>query len=123
MNQYTDEEAIELLKKLIKRNKRTPAQNKKMQAMLGDISDQVEWDGEHLTKTDWKWMLTASLRGQRVVRAIDFGFVYLGEPTSTMTKKHISQLIELMYAFGAQHDVIWTEETRQKAGAVYSQSR
>ena len=112
MPQYTDEEAIELLKKLIKRNKRTPAQNKKMQAMLGDISDQVDWDGEYLTKTDWKWMLTASLRGQRVVRAIDFGFVYLGEPTSTMTKKQVSQLIELMYAFGAQHDVKWTEVAR-----------
>jgi ADP-heptose:LPS heptosyltransferase len=54
--------------------------------------------------------LTASLRGQRSAPGIDGGFVIFGERTKTYTKAQFSELIELIYAFGAQHEVIFGDE-------------
>lgn len=93
---------------------RTLDQNAKLWAMLGDIADQVQWqiDGklEYLKSEEWKDILTAGLRKhQRVAAGIDGGFVILGEHTSSMTVGQMSELIELMYAFGAEHGVEWSE--------------
>jgi ABC-type branched-subunit amino acid transport system ATPase component len=35
--------------------------------------------------------------------------VFLGEPTSGMSKEEISDLIELIYHFGSERGVEWTE--------------
>jgi len=48
---------------------------------------------------------TASLNKQRAVPGIDGGFVVLGTKTSRMTKPEMADLIELMYAFGAERGV------------------
>ena len=95
---------------VIKKNRRTPDQNKKMWAMLRDIADQVEWHGQKLTRNDWKWIFTAAIKGQRMVPGLEGGLVYLGEPTSGMTKKVLADMIEMMYAFGAEHGVEWQDE-------------
>lgn len=110
MKDYSEEEAVEVLKKLIMRRRRTVAQNSRMWAMLGDVSDQVMWHGQKLSKKDWKWIFTAAVKGQRMVPGIDGGLVYLGEPTSSMTKGQLSELIDCIGAFGDDHDVVWTEE-------------
>jgi ABC-type branched-subunit amino acid transport system ATPase component len=44
-----------------------------------------------------------------MVPGIDGGIVFLGEPTSGMSKQEMSDLIELLYSFGAEHGVEWAD--------------
>ncbi|MDR2195724.1 MAG: recombination protein NinB, partial [Gallionellaceae bacterium] len=85
--------------------KRSNEQNRRMWAMLTDISRQVEWHGQRLSPEDWKHVFSAGLKKQRAVPGIDGGFVVLGLATSRMTKAEMSELQELMAAFGAEHGV------------------
>lgn len=93
-----------------KRNKRTLDQNALLWSLLTEVSRQVVWYGQRLSPDDFKDMFTASLRKARVVPGIDPGsFVLLGLHTSDMTKDELSNLIELIYAFGAEHGVVFHE--------------
>ena len=92
------------------KKRRSNDQNAKMWAMLTDVSDQVDWAGERLTKENWKDMFTASLKKQRAVPGIDGGFVVLGARTSEMSTSDISDLIEIMNAFASENEVVWTDE-------------
>ena len=94
------------------RPKRTPEQNNKMWGMLRDISRQVLWDGKRMEAADWKILFSAHLAGYDMARGIGGGFVMLGTSTSQMTKQQISDMIEIMYSFGAERDVIWSEEAK-----------
>ncbi len=94
---------------VINKNRRSVGQNSLMWALLSDISHQVEWHGEKMSKKDWKWVFTAAIRRQRMVPGVDGGMVFLGEPTSGMSKQEMSDLIELVYAFGAEHGVEWSD--------------
>ena len=90
--------------------RRSIDQNALMWSLLGQISKQVEWYGQKLSSEDWKDIMSASLRRARVVPGIDAGtFVPLGMRTSQMTKEEISELIELIYAFGAERGVEFRE--------------
>jgi hypothetical protein len=96
--------------------KRTLPQNDKLWACLSDVAQQVEWYGQKLNATDWKDMFTASLRKARVVPGIDPGsFVLLGLHTSSMDKEEMSNLIELIHAFGAERGVIFAESREMAA--------
>ena len=105
-----------------KSNKRSIDQNAKMWAMLTEVAEQVEWYGRKLLPDDWKDMFTASLRKARVVPGIDPGsFVVLGLHTSDMTRDEMSNLIELIAAFGAEHRVVFSdspERMKQEARAA-----
>lgn len=91
--------------------RRTLDQNSRLWAMLGDISRQVEWHGQKLSAEDWKTIGTASLRKCRFVPGIDPGTVVpLGLRTSDMTKAEMTELIESLFAFGAERGVQWTDE-------------
>lgn len=87
--------------------------NAKLWALLADVSEQVEWHGVKLTAENWKDVFTASLKRSKVVPGLDGGFVVLGQHTSKMTKYEFSELIELILAFGAEHEVklSYQEET------------
>lgn len=89
----------------VKRATRTMAQNSRLWAMLTDISRQVDWHGQKLHQDEWKDVFTAALKRQKVVPGIDGGFVVIGARTSKMTKTEMSELQELMAAFGAEHKV------------------
>jgi len=91
------------------REKRSLSQNAKMWPMLTDVSKQVDWYGEKLTPDEWKHVVTAGLLKQRAVPGMDGGFVVLGQSTSKMKKAEFSQLIEIIYAFGSEQDVQWSE--------------
>lgn len=84
---------------------RTLDQNARMWAMLTDVSKQVDWHGQHLSPEDWKHVFSAGLHQQRAVPGIDGGFVVLGQSTRRMSKEQLSELMELIEAFGAQHEV------------------
>lgn len=82
--------------------------------MLRDVSRQVRWavNGAlvNMEPEDWKDVFTAALRKHhRVAQGIDGGFVFLGMRTSKMTKDQMIELIELIYAFGAEREVKWSE--------------
>ncbi len=92
----------------IKPETRTLAQNARLWAMLTDVSKQVDWYGRKLSQEEWKHVFTASLSKQDVVPGIDGGFVVLGKSTSKMTKPEMSELQQLIEAFGAQQGVRFT---------------
>lgn len=94
----------------VEQPKRSLDQNALLWALLTDVSEQVQWYGRKLSATDWKHVFTASLFLQDTVPGIDGGVVVLGQSTSRMTKKLFSELVELIYAFGAQHGVVFTDE-------------
>lgn len=92
-------------------DKRTLEQNAKMWPMLNDVSNQIEWHGHHLSPEEWKDMFTASLIGQKVVPNFDGnGFIAIGGRSSKLSKGRFSDLIELMYAFGTERGVRWSEK-------------
>lgn len=97
----------------IKAAKRSDAQNRLLWQALSDVSEQVEWYGQYLPNTDWKDIFTASLRKSKVVPGIDAGtFVVTGLHTSTMTKGELSALMDLIFAFGSERGVVFTDEVR-----------
>lgn len=93
----------------IKPPTRSLEQNSALWSYLNDIASQVVWHGRKLDSASWKAMFTASLKQYEVVPNLDnTGFVVLGQSTSKMSKAEMSSLLELIQAFGAQHDVRWT---------------
>jgi hypothetical protein len=89
---------------------RTVDQNKLMWALLTDLANQVVWHGNKLDPTEWKCVMTAALKRQKVVPGIDGGFVVIGQSTSRMNKQELSEVIELVYAFGSQQGVSFQED-------------
>lgn len=87
---------------------RSIEQNKRLWAMLRDVSKQVVWHGQKLADSEWKDVFTAALKRQKVVPGIDGGFVVLGTSTSRMTVAEMGELMELMEAFGAEQGVRFT---------------
>lgn len=87
---------------------RSLEQNSRLWASLTDVSEQVDWYGKKLAPEDWKHVFTASLKKLEVVPNLDgTGFVALGTSTSRMSKREISDLLEIIYAFGAERGVIF----------------
>ena len=93
-------------------SERNLIQNARCWAMLADISKQVEWHGKHLTSAEWKDVFTAALNRLKVVPGLDGGFVVIGGHTSKMSIKKMSEMIECLFAFGAEHQVKWTDPTQ-----------
>ena len=89
----------------VRPEKRSDAQNRRLWAMLADISAQVDWYGQKLTSEEWKDVMSASLKRTKVVPGLDGGFVVCGQSTSRMTRAEMCELQELMEAFGAQQGV------------------
>lgn len=90
-----------------KEAKRSTDQNAKMWACLTDIASQVQWHGLKLSPDDWKLIFLDALKREvRMVPNIDGnGFVSLGRSSSDLSKAEMSDLIELINAFGASHSV------------------
>lgn len=81
-------------------------QNALLWVLLSKLSKQLPWHGQRLSADDYKDLLTASLRKQRVAPAVDGGgFVVFGERTSQYSKSEFSELIELIHAFAAQNNI------------------
>jgi len=91
---------------------RTLEQNALMWPLLDDLSRQVDWYGQKLTDEEWKDVMTAALKRQKVVPGIDGGFVVVGSSTRKMGKAEFSELLELIYAFGAEHGVKFRTDER-----------
>jgi hypothetical protein len=96
---------------------RTAEQNAKMQPMLRDIARQVPWHGLMLSADDWKLILMGALsKEMRIVPNVDGdGFINLGRSSSRLSKAEFSDLIEQIYAFGAECGVAWSDPAERQA--------
>jgi hypothetical protein len=96
---------------------RGPSQNDKMWAMLSDISRAKPAERRH-TPEVWKCLMMKACG-----HAVQFEMGIDGEPfpvgfrTSRLTKSQMSELIEFMYAYGAEHSVQWSEPNPYETAA------
>jgi hypothetical protein len=90
--------------------RRTTEQNKKMHAMLTDIArakpegriyDPEVWKCLFMDDIGFKPRWYPSLNGDGVVNT--------GYRSSRLNKSQMSDMIERMYAYGAEHNVPWSE--------------
>lgn len=95
---------------------RTDDQNAKLHAMLSDVAKQAEWAGNKRGITVWKRLMVASwLRAEneavQILPALDgHGVDIIFEPTSKMSKKQVSSLLEYVYAWGAHNNIEWSNK-------------
>lgn len=92
---------------------RSADQNAKQWAMYSDLSEQLQWHGMTLSKEQFKDLLSHDWSSQIIVPAISGGFCALGIKTSKLKKREMAELIELTYAFGAEHGVKWSEAAQE----------
>ena len=86
--------------------------------MLTIISREVKWQGLRLSPDDWKLMFLDALGHEmRMVKNLnENGYINLGRSSSALSKSEMSDLMELIHAFAAQHGVDLKEPgTREKA--------
>lgn len=101
---------------VIKELDRSGEQNKKLHAALGDIARQVEHAGQKWDVLIWKRLLTAAWMREagdnpQLIPAVDgHGFDIVYERTSQLTVKQCASLLEWIQAFGAEHDVRWSQK-------------
>ncbi len=93
--------------------KRSLPQNDRMWAMLTDIATQKDWHGIKLTPDDWKLVFLDALKRElRVVPNLEgTGFVNLGRSSSDLSKQEMSDLLELLAAWGASNGVVFHDLT------------
>ena len=91
--------------------KRTLPQNDRLWASLTDVSRQVMHHGIKLTPDDWKLMFLDALKREvRIAPNLDgTGFVNLGRSSSDLSVSECSELLEIIYAWGAQNGVTFSE--------------
>jgi len=89
---------------------RSNSQNRKMRAMLRDLANSKP-QGREITEEDWKavFMSAIGLKPRYTQNLDGDGIVHLGWRSSLMSKEQMSEMIELMYAYGAEHGVVWQD--------------
>jgi hypothetical protein len=73
------------------------------------VASHVKWYGDYYNEDEWKQIFTAALRKQKIVPGIEGGMVLLGISTQRLSKQQMCDLIDLIYAFGSNHGVEWSE--------------
>lgn len=97
--------------------RRTIEQNDKMWAMLTDVATQCEHLGRKYTTDQWKVLfMHACGREVQFIPALDGAtFLPYGHSSSDLSKQEMSDLIEFMFAWGAEHGVKFNDDA-QNAG-------
>jgi hypothetical protein len=85
--------------------------------MLTDVAMQLPWHGQKIRPDDWKLIFLDGLkRERRLVPALEGdGFVDLGRSSSDLSKDEMSELFELIAAFGANHGVQFGDDQERAA--------
>lgn len=114
-----DEAPADFVMKLAKETRRD-AQNRKLWPMLQDIRNQVR-GFEAFTLDDMKLRFLNALGTEmRFLPTLEGeGMFPVGLKSSTLTVAQFAGLIELLYKFGAEHGVVWSEpKSREEAQAA-----
>lgn len=100
--------------------KRTDYQNRKLHAMCGDLSKQLEWSGAMRTLVDWKRLVVdghgraSGIGGYPVCPSLDYsGVVTLGELTRDMSKSRMADVITYTYSYGDEKGIRWSDSTKE----------
>lgn len=100
-----------------KASKRTLPQNDRMWAMLTDVANQKEHAGRKYTPDQWKiLMMHACGREVQFIPALD-GKTFLpwGQSSSDLSKGEMSELMDFMEAWGAEHGVVFHDQKKDAA--------
>jgi hypothetical protein len=89
--------------------KRTTDQNSRMWAMLTDVATQKEHAGRKYTPDQWKILfMHACGREVQFIPALDNStFIPWGQSSSDLSKQEMTDLIECIFAWGAEHGVVF----------------
>lgn len=92
---------------VFKDSKRTLAQNDRMWAMLTDVATQKEHAGRRYTPDQWKVLfMHACGREVQFIPSLDnTTFIPWGQSSSDLSKHEMTELIEFIFAWGAEHGV------------------
>lgn len=102
--------------------RRTQEQNDKIQPMARDISRQVQWSVNGVLRPmsaqKWRHFFASHVREESwTVPKIDGnGILILGTGSSELSVREASDCVELMYAFGAERGVEWSDKTVRMLG-------
>jgi hypothetical protein len=105
----------------VKPETRSNAENNLLHALIDEISRKVDWAGKKRDPEIWKRLLVASwcrVHGEAVeiLPALDgHGVDIVPARTSKLTRKECADLIEYVYAWGAEQGIEWTEHERMAA--------
>lgn len=99
----------------VKEPSRTRKQNDKLWPMLADVSRQCRLSGMVYSPDAWKCVFMQALGWeQRMAPALNGeGPVPLGYRSKLLTIKQFSDLIEYIYAYGAEQGIQWSEPSQK----------
>jgi hypothetical protein len=95
---------------------RRDAQNRKLWPMLQDIQRQVPgFDTFAMEDIKHRFMNALGTEMRFLPELEGQGMFPVGMKTSTLTVAQFSGLVELIYAFGAKHGVVWSDPQQHAA--------
>jgi hypothetical protein len=102
-----------------KASKRTLPQNDRMWAMLTDIAQQKQHCGRTYTPDQWKVIfLHACGHAVQFLPSLDGStFLPWGQSSSDLSKDEMSELIEFLFAWGAENGVVWSDPGQKREAA------
>lgn len=93
----------------IREPKRTDDQNRRFHAMIDDLVEQCP-EGRRHDKETWKAIVMHALgKEMSFARGLDGDVFPLGIRSSALTVREMSDAMEIVSAYGAQHGVVWSE--------------
>lgn len=96
---------------------RTDEQNRLMWPLIKDMRDQIPgFDKFNADDTKLRFLHALGNELRHLPDLEDEGFFPVGQRSSILSKNQFSALIEMMFAWGARHQVQWSrrsEETRE----------
>lgn len=100
-----------------KASKRTIPQNSLLWSLLTQVSIQKEHNGRRYTPDQWKiLMLHACGREVQFIPSLDGStFLPWGQSSSDLSKAEMIDLLEFIYAWGAQNGVVFREQETEAA--------
>lgn len=99
----------------VKEAKRSKDQNAKMWAMLSDVS-RAKPEGRAMTTEVWKCMFMQACGHEcQFLDGLDGMPFPTGYSSSNMRVGEMNQMIEFIYAYGAQHGISWSMSAKEAA--------
>jgi hypothetical protein len=101
---------------------RSLEQNSRMWAMLTDVATQKTHAGRKYNSDQWKVLfMHACGRETQFLPAIEGGgFVPYGQSSSDLSVSEMTDLIEFMFAWGAENGIVWSDPTMPREMAEAS---
>ena len=99
----------------VREPRRTSPENRLLHALLGELSRKVEWAGQMRDAETWKRLCVsawcrANGESVEILPALDgHGIDIVPVRTSRLSKRACAELIEWIYAFGAENGVEFTD--------------